>query len=179
MVKKMCPQCNIEFYEALLANVQVDYCPRCYGMLFDENELEWAKDAKDRNLRWLDIDLWKDPVKFQVSPGRKMCPSDRMPMYEVRYGDSNVKVDVCNICRGVWLDRGEFIEILEYLRQKGEYDVLHHYVKNLLQEIWEVFSGPEFLRDEVVDVLTILKLLRYKFATQHPVVSQLMLSLPK
>ncbi len=68
---KQCPQCSLEFENTLLAGVEVDYCPRCYGLWFEENELEWAKDARDRNLRWLDIDLWKDPVRFQVNKGEK------------------------------------------------------------------------------------------------------------
>jgi len=176
---KQCPQCNVEFQQALLAGVEIDYCPRCYGLWFEEKELEWAKDAKDRNLQWLDIDLWKDTGSFQIQKGAKLCPTDRMPLYEVRYGDSNIKVDVCSICSGIWLDRGEFIEIIEYLKEKGEYEVMHNYVKNLFGEAWEVFSGPEILREEVLDFLAILKLLRYKFAAQHPFLSSLMLSLPR
>ena len=174
-----CPQCNLKLGQALLAGVEVDYCPSCFGLWFEENELEWAKDERDRELRWLDIDLWKDPARFQVSRGRKFCPLDRMPLYEVRYGDSNVRIDACSICHGIWLDRGEFIGIVEYLKEKGYEEVMHRYGKNLVQELWEVFSGPEMLHEEILDFLTILKLLRYKFAVQHPVISQLMLSLPR
>ena len=176
---KKCPQCNLKLEQALLAGVEVDYCPSCYGLWFDEDELQWAKDEKDRDLRWLDIDLWKDPVKFHVSRGRKLCPDDRMPLYEVRYADSDVKVDVCNVCHGIWLDRGEFLEVIEYLKEKGYEEVMKNYSKNLVRELWEVFSGPEMLKDEILDFLTILKLLRYKFAVQHPVLSELMLSLPR
>ncbi|HZX49858.1 MAG TPA: zf-TFIIB domain-containing protein [Candidatus Paceibacterota bacterium] len=176
---KKCPQCNVDFEQALVTNVQVDYCPRCYGLWFEESELDLAKDEKDRSLRWLDIDLWKHEEKFQVSRGRELCPQDRMPLYEVRYGDSNVRVDVCNICNGIWLDRGEFIEIIEYLREKGTREIMHSYAKNLAEEFWEVFAGPEMLRDEVLDFLTILKVLRYKFVAQHPAVARLMLALPR
>jgi hypothetical protein len=56
---------------------------------------------------------------------------------------------------------------------------MHGYAKNLVQELWEVFSGPEMLHEEILDFLTILKLLRYKFLVQHPVISRLMLSLPR
>ena len=176
---KKCPQCNLKLDQTLLAGVEVDYCPSCYGLWFEKEELQQAKDEKDRNLRWLDIDLWKDPARFQVSRGRKFCPLDRMPLYEVRYGSSNVKVDVCSLCNGVWLDRGEFIEIVEYLKEKGYREIMHRYARNLVQELWEVFSGPEMLHDEILDFLTILKLLRYKFAVQHPIISRLMLSLPR
>jgi len=176
---KKCLHCNLKLDQALLTGVEVDYCPSCYGLWFEEDELEWAKDEKDRNLRWFDIDLWKDPVKFQVSKGRKLCPVDRLPFYEVRYGDSNVKVDACNLCYGIWLDRGEFIAIVEYLKEKGHQEVMHRYAQNLLQELWEVFSGPEMLHEEILDLLAVLKILRYKFAAQHPVLSRLMLSLPR
>jgi len=176
---KRCPYCNLKLEQSLLAGVEVDYCPSCYGLWFEENELQQAKDEKDRSLRWLDIDLWKDPKKLQVSRGKKLCPVDGMPLYEVGYGDSNVKVDVCSVCLGAWLDRGEFVKIIQYLREKGDHEVLHQYAKNLVEEAWEVFAGPEMLRDEVLDFLTILKLLRYKFAVQHPVLTQLILSLPR
>lgn len=176
---KRCLHCNLKLEQVLLGGVEVDYCPSCYGLWFEEDELQWAKDEKDRDLRWLDIDLWKDPAKFQIGRGRKLCPEDGMPLYEVRYADSNVKVDVCNVCHGVWLDRGEFIAIIEYLREKGYQEVMHNYAKNLLQELWEVFSGPELLKEEILDFLVILKMLRYKFASQHPVLTQLMLSLPR
>ena len=55
-----CPLCKIPLDQALLSNVGVDYCSRCYGLWFEEDELQEAKDQKDENLRWFDIDLWKD-----------------------------------------------------------------------------------------------------------------------
>ena len=176
---KKCPLCNVKLEQAILANVGVDYCPRCYGLWFAEGELADAKDSKDRSLRWLDIDLWKDLEKMKISPANKQCPFDRMPLYEVGYDDSETKVDVCNICHGIWLDRGEFRAIISYLREKEDYEVLHHYTKDLFEEIWEIFSGPELLREEVYDFLAILKLLQYKFAAQHPAISRFILSLPK
>lgn len=174
-----CPLCNIPFEQAIIANVEVDYCPRCYGLWFEENELQWAKDEKDRDLRWLDIDLWRDPAKFRVDWDGKSCPVDHLPLYEVRYGDSAVRLDVCSICHGIWLDRGEFKEIIMYLKEKGAHELLHRYAADLAEELWEVFSGPEILREELLDFLTIVKLLKYKLSAQHPAISAFMLSLPK
>lgn len=174
-----CPICNIYLGNSVLANVEVDYCPRCYGLWFEEGELEAAKDEKDRNLRWLDIDLWKDPARFIIAPQKKMCPKDRMPLYEVGYGDSNIKVDLCSLCHGVWLDRGEFKNIVVYLREKAEHRVLYHYAKDLFEEAWEIFSGPEMLREEILDFLAILKLLMYKFASQYGTLSRMIIALPR
>src|SRR3989344_2264128 len=103
-----CPICKVHLDQAVLSGVEVDYCPKCLGLWFEEEEVRWAKDLKDRDLNWLDIDLWKDEDKFLISPGQKLCPQDRLPLYETGYGDSGIKVDLCNICHGIWLDRGEF-----------------------------------------------------------------------
>ena len=176
---KNCPICNIALEKTLVAGVEIDNCPRCYGLFFDEYELSEAKDAKDRNLRWLDIDLWREAEHFHVASGKKMCPQDRMPMYEVRYGDSSIRVDVCNVCRGVWLDRGEFKDIIGYLREVADEKILNHYLHTISEELWEVFSGPEMLREELLDLIAVVKLMQYKFAAQHPVLTQIIASLPK
>jgi len=174
-----CPLCSSSLEKALVSHVEVDYCTRCYGLWFEEDELRQAKDERDRSLRWLDVDLWDDPRKLRLSLGTKLCPVHQLPLYEVGYGDSDIKVDVCSLDKGVWLDRGEFKSIIVYLQDKQDYEILYHYLKNLGQETWEVFSGPEMLREEIIDVLIILKLFSYKFAAQHQTISQLMLALPK
>ncbi len=200
-----CAFCKTKLEETMLCNVAVDYCPKCLGLWFEQEELRWAKDEKDKNLKWLDIDLWKDKKKFKISPAQKLCPSCRLPLYEIRYGRSRihphtkrgqsvrgakinkksprygvgVKVDVCSVCRGIWLDRGEFQKIIKYLKEQADFEILNNYVKNLLEEAFEVFTGPETLREEIEDFLTILKLLKYKFAVQHPVITKLIAELPK
>ena len=39
---------------------------------------------------------------------------------------------------------------------------MNNYSKNLLKEFSEIFTGPEPLREEILDFLTILKLFSYK-----------------
>ena len=174
-----CPLCKTKLDRTILSGVEVDYCPKCLGLWFEEEELKWAKDVKDRNLRWLDIDLWKDEEKFRISPGQKLCPWDRLPLYETNYGDSDIKVDLCNICHGIWLERGEFKKIIQYLREKADEAILKHYLKNLREELWEIFSGPETLREEIDDFLTILKLFVYKFTVQFPNIARIISNLPR
>ncbi len=174
-----CPICKIELSEAIFHKVGVDYCPECLGLWFEENELRWAKDEKDKQINWLDINLWEDKAKFKIKRNQKTCSFCRLPLYEVEYGDSGIKVDVCNLCFGIWLDRGEFKKIIAYLRQKANYKILQNYTKNLAQEFWEIFTGPETLREEVGDFLTILKLFKYKFVIQYPNITKIISQLPK
>jgi len=174
----LCPLCKKTLDKAIFYGVEVDYCPKCRGLWFEKDELRLAKDDRDENLAWLDINLWKDKTKFQISREQKLCPACRMPLYEINYGDSKIKVDVCNLCSGIWLDRREFKKIIEYLEGKAKYEILHKYVKNLIEEFWEIFTGPETLREEINDFLIILKLLNYKFPSQHPLIAEIIKELP-
>jgi Zn-finger nucleic acid-binding protein len=163
-----CPNDNEQLEKVLFHDVEVDYCPKCLGIWLDKDELRLAKDEKDKQLNWLDVDLWRDKEKFRVSRGDKHCPVDRVGLQEVKYDNSKTKVDYCEMCRGIWLDRGEFKQIINYLKNKSDYEILHHYTANLAAELWEVFSGPEKFRSELEDFLMVLKLFNYKFVTQHP-----------
>ncbi len=174
-----CPVCKIKLEKAILNNVEIDYCPNCLGMWFEEEELRWAKDDKDENLKWLDTDLWEKEHKFHVSSGQKLCPVDRLPLYEVVYGESKINVDLCNICYGVWLDRGEFKKIIAYLEETANRELLHNFAKYAVKEFLEIFAGPESLRDEIEDFVVLLKLFAHKFFAQHSLLAQLISEVPR
>jgi Zn-finger nucleic acid-binding protein len=174
-----CPNDKEYLEKVLFHNVGVDYCPRCIGMWFDYDELRLAKDDKDKNLNWVDVDLWRDRGNFRVSRITKFCPVCRIGLVEIRYDESKVKVDYCKMCKGVWLDRGEFKQIINYLKNKSDYELLNNYTKNFVVQLWEVFSGPEGFRSELEDFLTLIKLFNYKFISQHPYIDELIESLPK
>ena len=174
-----CPNDKTPLEKVLFHNVEVDYCPRCLGVWFDSGELQYAKDDSDEQLNWVDIDLWRDKGRFKLSRSQQQCPSCRAGLVEVRYDKSHVKVNFCKNCQGIWLNRGEFHQIMVYLKNKSDYEVLHHYVKNLVVQLWEVFSGPKKFREELHDFLMLLKLLNYKFVVQHPIVEKLAEDLPK
>lgn len=176
---KSCPICKNKLASAIFYATEVDYCPRCLGMFFEADELQAAKDAKDKDLKWFDLDLWKDKTKFKVGFGIRLCPECRLPLYEVRYGDSKVIVDVCNLCHGIWLDRGEFKKIMAYLKSQANWRLLNAYTKDFLSEFWEIFTGPESFREELEDFIILLKLLNYKFAAQYPKIAKLISGLPR
>ena len=174
-----CPICKVEMKKVIFYGVEIDYCPECLGLWFEKDELSQAKDEKDKGLNWLDIDLWKNKTKFKISKIQKYCPVCLTPLYSVKYADSQIEVDVCNLCQGIWLDRGEFKKITDYLRERGQEEILRNYFKNLIKQSIEVFTGPETFRSELSDFLMILKLLNYKFAAQHPTITKLISMLPK
>ena len=152
-----CPNDGENLEKVLFHHVEVGYCPKCLGIWFDKDELRLAKDDRDKQLNWVDVDLWRDKQKFHVARGDRHCPVDRAGLTEVKYDESKTKVDFCKMCQGVWLDRGEFKQIVNYLKTKSDYELLHNYAKNLVVQLWEVFSGPEGFRSELADFLMILK----------------------
>ncbi len=168
-----------EMEKMMFYHTEVDYCPNCLGVWFDKGELQLVKDEKDAQLQWLDFDLWRDKSKFSVLKIDKRCPACHVPFVEVHYDDSKVKIDFCKHCQGVWLDRGEFKQIIIYLIRKSDYEILHHYAKNLAKQLWEVFAGPGKFRAELEDFLMILKLFNYKFTVQYPHIVELIEKLPK
>jgi Zn-finger nucleic acid-binding protein len=174
-----CPNDKEYLEKVLFHNVEVDYCPKCLGIWFDKDELRLAKDDKDKNLNWADFDLWRDKARFRVSRAHRQCPVDRVGLTEIKYDDSKVRMDFCKMCNGVWLDRGEFKQIINYLKNKSDYEVINHYTSNLIKQMWEVFSGPEKFRSELVDFLTLIKLFNYKFLAQHPHLNKLIEDMPK
>jgi len=174
-----CPSCKAQLKKAIFYNTEVDYCPTCLGLFFEQEELRIAKDEKDKNLQWLDFDLWKDKTKFKINKANLLCPLCQMPFYSVNYGDSKIRVEICTVCKGIWLDRGEFKKIIDYLKQKEQSEILHNYFKNLVKETAEVFTGPETLKEEISDVLAMLKILNYKFAVQFPEITEIIANLPK
>ena len=175
-----CPICKeSKLLKTLFNNVEVDRCSKCSGLWFEQEELAQAKNNKDKNLSWVDVDLWKESTKFKISSGIRVCPSCRVPLYEIRYGDSGVIVDVCNICHGVWLDKAEFKKIIEWLKETSDYEIMHNYAKNAFKEFTDIFTGPESLRDEILDFIIILNLFGYKFAGEHSILSSALLYLPR
>ena len=174
-----CPNDNENLEKILFHDVEVDYCPKCLGIWFDKDELTNAKDDVDKKINWLDVDLWRDKGRFKVAKIYKFCPVDRVGLIEISYDRAKTKVDYCKKCQGVWLDRGEFKQIINYLKNKSDYEVLNRYTKNLVLELWEVFAGPQNFREELADFFMLIKLFNYKFITQHPHIEELVGSLPK
>lgn len=175
----LCPNDNENLVKILFHNVEVDFCERCLGIWFDSDELSLAKDNKDKELNWVDVDLWRDKGRFKVIKISKFCPVCRVGLVEIHYDESKTKVDFCKSCHGVWLDRGEFKQIINYLKNKSDYELLNRYIKNIVIGLWEVFTGPQAFREELGDFLMLLKLFKYKFEAQHPHMESLIANFSK
>ncbi len=174
-----CPKCGEQLKEDPFKGIKVDSCSSCKGYWFEKGELRKAKDKEEEKLNWMDVDLWENEEKFKITKDKLLCPDCGLPLYEVNYGDSNIKVDVCNMCEGIWLDEGEFKKVAKYLKDRAGDKIMNEYFKTLTEEVGELFLGPESLQEEAKDVLTVLGLLKYRFAGKHPFISDVISKIPK
>ena len=187
-----CPNCkNKKLSEKVkIGDVVIDRCSSCGGLWFEKDELRLAKDKQDQDTRWVDIELkdkklnwlefelWKDEIKFKAAKDIKFCPHCQTYLNKVNYGDSKVEIDVCGICKGVWVERNEFKKIIKYVKDKANYELLNNYAKNLISETKEIFIGPESIQSEVADLLVLTKLLKYKLLVQYPALIKIFSNMP-
>jgi Zn-finger nucleic acid-binding protein len=163
-----CPLCKIEMSQRSFKNIEFDVCPKCKGIWFDKNELGKAKDAADKDLNWMDFEIWKHKDKFKISPRKLVCPKCKQVLVTINYGNTNIKIDYCPACAGTWLDKGEFKKIIKALNDELLSKPFSGYIKASIREAEEIFTGDESFLSEWKDFVTVLHLMETRFFVEHP-----------
>ncbi|MBD3378327.1 hypothetical protein GF406_25085 [candidate division KSB1 bacterium] len=166
-----CPKCRTELHEKTIHEIAVHECPSCEGIWFEKDELRQVKDRTDADLNWMDVDLWQHRDRFNVAKESGQCPHcEDEVLHAITYGDTNVQVDYCNTCSGVWLDKGEMEKIIEALEEELLTQSTSEYLKETIQEAKELLKGKQGFLSEWRDFTTILRLLQYRILANHPLV---------
>lgn len=173
-----CPKCSENLEEIKINSVKVDRCGNCGGLWFDRDELRIVRDHRDKNLSWLDFDLWKDRNKLTTSGKSIDCPRDGKPLFKIKYKKTNVLVDICLDCRGVWLDKDELDKIISALKAKISSETIPEYLNDLSGEVKELVVHPKQVEIELKHIVILMKLLEYRFAAQHPKILEITSVLP-
>lgn len=109
----LCPrdqtQLHAEKYEG---EVQVDRCHSCDGVWLQRNELEAIQELLERDysaqLRGIDVVAQAYERARQSSRPGALCPKCAKPLHAEEYAYcSQIIVDRCGTCGGIWLDSGE------------------------------------------------------------------------
>jgi Zn-finger nucleic acid-binding protein len=175
---KICPECGEKLKPTSLIRVSVDQCPKCKGVWFDHDELRVAKDHADSDLNWLDFEIWKHEDQFAVEPRDLKCPACRTELVAIRYGSTRVTIDYCRNCKGIWLDRGEFKQIIDALEREVTTKTVPEYIKASIEEARELVTGHEGFLSEWRDLKTVLWLLELRFFVEHPRLMQTVSNVP-
>ncbi|MDP3770223.1 MAG: zf-TFIIB domain-containing protein [Candidatus Sungbacteria bacterium] len=172
-----CPNCKNELKKITYKDVELDQCLNCEGMWLDGDELRVVKDRKDELLRWLDLDLFADAQKFAGGYSSMRCPKDNDSLYEISYDNADIKVDVCKVCKGVWLDKEELDKIVAFLKRTIFQEDVGHYLTHLEEQIKEVFTGSESFISELRDAYIVFRLLEYRLVSQWPRIEEILIPL--
>jgi len=95
------------------AEIQVDECGKCHGIWLDAGELQRIESTKERDYseelkRIPDHVARAYEAARQKAQRERTCPSCERELERREYGYcSQIAVDACPGCQGVWLDRGE------------------------------------------------------------------------
>lgn len=163
-----CPKDGAPLETHDLLGVQVDECPTCRGFFFEHGELEKAKNAADPDLKWMDVELWKDEDSYNLALSQWACPRDGQPMVAIAYDDSGVVIDHCLKCKGVWLDGGKFAELIAALENELLSKPGDEYFKESLEEAGELVTGDKGFASEWRDFLTVVRLMQYRVLSENP-----------
>jgi len=110
-----CPACKNELKENFFNDVPIDFCKYCKGAWFDDGELNSIIDtlAKMNNTPNATIELEKDIVsKYHIHEENRLCPHCKTEMKKLNYAyDSNIIVDKCETCNGIWTDNDEMMRL--------------------------------------------------------------------
>ncbi len=176
-----CPNCRQTLEAVDVGGIRIERCPNCEGLWFDKNELRVLKDREaGGDYQWIHLDLWKDMDKFRAArQQRYSCPRDGASMTTVRYDESNVAIDVCPSCDGIWLDKDGYREIIRHLEETVNASSAEDYLKDVRQELVQVFEGHENPLEALRDIGKILYLLDLRFTVDHPMLAKLSVAFPR
>jgi len=123
-----CPRCRTmgqdsHLSQTILGNIEVDFCLNCGGIWFDKQELGQTIELSKEEVNTI-ISKLSDAVEFDKSNDVELkCPKCDVPMNKYRYMyTSNIYIDGCDLCEGVWLDKNELISIMNYLSEASKED---------------------------------------------------------
>ena len=173
-----CPIDGTTFEKHVQGSIELEECPVCRGLWFEQDALRKTKDEVEADLRWVDFDPWSSPNNVQAEWSARTCPQCSEKMASVIYPDTNITIEYCVREHGIWLDRGEFEAIVASLEETLNRTSLSDYVSASLKEAREIIGGGEGFVSEWKDFMTVMKLLQYRFLAENPRLAMVLASLP-
>jgi hypothetical protein len=174
-----CLSCEGELRQLQAGQTRIEQCAGCGGTWLDRGELDAIVDSKDDDVRWEDLDLWGKAFDLSAVLSHRVCPNGHGHLATLRYGESDIEVDVCPTCGGVWLDAGELDKIVHYLDAQAVSLSLPGYIRESLAEAKDLITGHEGLVSEWKDLRAVLRMMRLRLAVDHPTIAAILKSLPR
>jgi len=142
-----CPACGRELQEKKVDDIVVDVCGNgCGGIWFDNYELQRVDEQHEAaGEELLDIEVDND-VKMDYSKIRlcPRCEGQKMVKHFISV-KSEIEIDECYKCGGIWLDKGELGNIRkQFTTDEERQNAAKEYLDNQIgPELQKMHSGSE------------------------------------
>lgn len=134
-----CPACDGLLSREKSNGVFVDVCSKCRGIWFDDGKLRPYARHLLKDSPPLGLQMARGPgipLDGGLESAPKQCPRCYVDMERVNYAyNSNIMVDKCPLCSGLWTDNGEALRLSEYV-------VGSEKMKDIGAFLGEIASGP-------------------------------------
>ncbi len=117
-----CPVCSNSLRQIRYKSVHIDICPKCKGIWFDSGEfLQIVQSVKESNeISPEKVELFEKrnvQVLDNIDEKDRFCPRCDSTLHKFNYSyDSNVFLDKCSECGGIWADADEVRRVASYLK---------------------------------------------------------------
>jgi Zn-finger nucleic acid-binding protein len=111
---------------------------------------------------------------------KRLCPKCKgVRFISGNFGDSNIMIDWCPSCHGLWLDKGEFQGIVQFLSEKLIKLSSAEMASKAYQEIKEIWNGTESKISEILDAKAAISTLIAITIFEHPALYKAITSFTK
>ena len=116
-MSRVCPDDGTVLERRAYHGLILDVCPVCGGVYFDEGEMAALQSGGPAVLAEVDHASLPADLTLADCDDPKRCPGCRAPMcaYDYRYS-SDIRLDGCERCGGIWVQDGELRRIADHLR---------------------------------------------------------------
>jgi len=126
---KACPECHTNMKEmkyTASSELIIDYCATCSGMWFDGGEMgelnKIAGNMDDVRLR-ISREVWNLRLSLHARSALS-CPKCMQKTLHTFNTSEGVTVDLCDKCKGMWMDRGETARAAELENDFPDYNAV-------------------------------------------------------
>lgn len=177
----VCPACGHTLSDYTAFSMHFEGCPKCKGIWLVRDELRKLKNkVEDGLLHWMNAEIDNIEQTSVISSQRSCVKCKTIKLVSVKFGKSSVLIDWCPQCHGMWLDRGDFQAITDYLKT----ELLREHPKDIekqialdLRHVWS--GGPESRLDEALDAKAAVSALLSTFVFEHPALFAFLNGLPR
>ncbi len=136
-----CPFCNSAFKQSNIDGKVIDICTNCNGIWFDQNELQHYVNFIQKNIPFQNSSGKNNGKLITVNDLHEsslLCPCCGELLKKINYlYNSNIIVDRCSKCGGVWADKGESEKIAARSKAENQNELLG---ENLIKSLTKDFN---------------------------------------